>query len=360
MTAVSPTYTSATTRAYQFPVTEMKPRLRAPDKSRKRFLRFVSPPRFGNSRRWQSPRDISNPARDPVGGDLERVVRKVRVARGCFYLVVTEQFPDHGKPFPDQKTATRVAVPEVMKAHVLDPGTAANPVPLVVDIAQRRARLRPDDCPRIAVLARRTSQHFNRRVAQMDDLGAGLLPPLGHRVVVDGADASRRRAHVRVGKMGVALGRAGIGVTEEAAHGVEVEAPHHGKRGQRMATVVDAYAVEPGQVAQGLPAPSEVGHRPVARPAREHERAAARQAVQHRAGVRRELDRLRSGLGMGSTAPVPRIQSHLRPVISKDRAPVNSISRMAAASCGSSAWSRTKPRRFSSSSYRKRSPGFMW
>ena len=61
-----------------------------------------------------------------------------------------------------------------MKAHVPDPGTAANAVPLVVDVAQRLARLRARDDPRIAVLPHQVPQHFNRRVAQMDNLGTGL------------------------------------------------------------------------------------------------------------------------------------------------------------------------------------------
>ena len=61
-----------------------------------------------------------------------------------------------------------------MKAHVLDLGTAANPVPLVVDVAQRLSGLRARDHPRIAVLARQALQHRDRRVAQMDDLGPGL------------------------------------------------------------------------------------------------------------------------------------------------------------------------------------------
>ena len=71
-----------------------------------------------------------------------------------------------------------------MKAHVLDPGTAANPVPLVVDVAQRLSGLRAHDHPRIAVLALGTPQHRDRRVAQMDDLGPSFgirqaqLPPV--------------------------------------------------------------------------------------------------------------------------------------------------------------------------------------
>ena len=56
---------------------------------------------------------------------------------------------------------------------------------------------------------------------------------------------------------------------------------------------------------------------------------------------------------------MPRIHSHLRPVISEDRAPVNSSSRTAAAAWASSAWSRTKPRRFNSSRDRNRSRGVM-
>ena len=67
---------------------------------------------------WHSTRDFGNAARDPVGGGFQRVVRQVRVSRGCLHLVVTKQFPNHGKPFPDQKTATRVAVPKIVQLNI--------------------------------------------------------------------------------------------------------------------------------------------------------------------------------------------------------------------------------------------------
>ena len=41
------------------------------------------------------------------------------VTSSRFHFVVTEQLPDHCRTFPDQKTAARVGMPEVMKAHVL-------------------------------------------------------------------------------------------------------------------------------------------------------------------------------------------------------------------------------------------------
>ena len=65
------------------------------------------------NRDWQFrglhlPRDISYAACNPVGGSFQRIVRKVRVSSGCFHLVMTEQFSDHRKPFPDQKTAAGI------------------------------------------------------------------------------------------------------------------------------------------------------------------------------------------------------------------------------------------------------------
>ena len=40
--------------------------------------------------RGQSPRNIGNAARDPVGGGLQWIVRQVRVSRGCLHLVMTK------------------------------------------------------------------------------------------------------------------------------------------------------------------------------------------------------------------------------------------------------------------------------
>ena len=52
-------------------------------------------------RRQHLPCDIGNATRDPVGSGLQWIVRQVRVSRGCLHLVMTEQFSDHGKSFPD-------------------------------------------------------------------------------------------------------------------------------------------------------------------------------------------------------------------------------------------------------------------
>ena len=112
----------------------------------------------------------------------------------------------------------------------------------------------------------------------------------GHRVVDDAGDAPAARAHVLVGEMGVALGRAGVGMAEQAPDGVEVEAAHHRMGGERVAAVVEAHVVEPGERAQRQPARAEVGHRPVARAVGKHERAAARQGVEDGAGGRGKLN----------------------------------------------------------------------
>ena len=138
----------------------------------------------------------------------------------------------------------------------------------------------------------------------------GLLPASGHCIVDDPGDTPRRLADMLIGEMDIALGRAGIGMTEQATDGVEVEAAHHGVGGQRMAAIVDAHVVEPDEGAQHLPAQAEVGYRAVALPVGKDERAGARECVEDGAGGRRKLDRLRSGLAIGqhragAAYPVP-------------------------------------------------------
>lgn len=105
-----------------------------------------------------------------------------------------------------------------------------------------------------------------------------------------------------------------------------------------MLAVVDVHVVEPGERAKLIPAVPEVGHRPLARGVWEDERAGARQGVEDGPRGRRELHRLRTGavFQSGSSGRVPRIRFHLRPVISEDRAPVNSRSRIVAAAWVSS------------------------
>ena len=57
--------------------------------------------------------------------------------------------------------------------------------------------------------------------------------------------ASPSMADMLVGEMGVAFGRSGIGMAEQAAHRVEVKAAHHGMAGERMAAIVDAHIPSP-------------------------------------------------------------------------------------------------------------------
>ena len=53
------------------------------------------------------------------------------------------------------------------------------------------------------------------------------LPATGQRAADDPGHAPRWLAEMAVGKTGVTLGGAGVGVPQQPAHGVEVEAAHH-------------------------------------------------------------------------------------------------------------------------------------
>ena len=114
-----------------------------------------------------------------------------------------------------------------------------------------------------------------------------------------GADAPGGFADVAVGKMGVALGRGGIGMTEQAPDGVEVEAAHHGVAGERMAAVVDADIFKPGKRAELVPARAEVGHRPGAPGIGKDVAGSARQDVEDGPGRGCKLDGLGTGLAVG-------------------------------------------------------------
>lgn len=158
-----------------------------------------------------------------------------------------------------------------------------------------------------------------------------------HRVVDDPGAASRSLSNVLVGEVGVMRGVGGVGMTEQAAHSVEVETAHRGMAPERVPAVVDPHIVKTHNVSQLALAHPDVLHRAVTALVGEDEPPFARKAVQRCAGRRQKPDRLRLGLGVGqhdacASNPVP-----AQPVISEDREPVNIKRRIAAEACWSSA-----------------------
>ena len=75
------------------------------------------------------------------------------------------------------------------------------------------------------------------------------LPATGQRAADDPGNAPRCLPEMAVGRTGVTLGGAGIGMAQQSAHGVEVEAAHHRMGRIRMSAVVDAH----GAVSRSVP-----------------------------------------------------------------------------------------------------------
>ena len=63
---------------------------------------------------------------DSLGGFPDRVARKVRIARGRLNPAVTEQPADDRQPLAERKRPRGEAVPDVMDAHVVEPGLRAD------------------------------------------------------------------------------------------------------------------------------------------------------------------------------------------------------------------------------------------
>ena len=93
------------------------------------------------------------------------------------------------------------------------------------------------------------------------------------RRTAEGDDPRLRRPLHRL----VTERRCDVGMAQQSVDGVEIERAHDGVGGEGAPAVVDAHAVESGEVAQLVPAQNEIGHRP----------ALATRRVDHKHGVSR-------------------------------------------------------------------------
>jgi len=66
---------------------------------------------------------------DPLGSCFDLVVAYMGVAHGHAHTAVAEQAGDNGQGHAVQHGLAGYGVPEVMKAHVFDPGLPVNPIP---------------------------------------------------------------------------------------------------------------------------------------------------------------------------------------------------------------------------------------
>ena len=119
-------------------------------------------------------RDLRDPARNPVGGGLDRIVGEMGVAGGGLHLVVPEQLPDHRKALAHQQPAAGKGVPQVMDAQVPDARALQNEVPRAVQEGEMDASLVAGDYPGAVFTSLYTAKHGNGGVAEMHDPGTGL------------------------------------------------------------------------------------------------------------------------------------------------------------------------------------------
>ena len=96
----------------------------------------------------------SNADGDPLGGFLDGVAREMSIARGRFDPAVTKEPADDRETFAERQRPRSKAVPDVMDAHIVEPGMCADSGPGAVDVGHVRARLESRNDPEIAGLVR--------------------------------------------------------------------------------------------------------------------------------------------------------------------------------------------------------------
>ena len=128
---------------------------------------------------------VREAVRDPVGGSLHRVPRKVGVACGRLDLAVAEELADHRQAFTEGESPGREGVSEVMESYVLEPGLATDHLPRCVQIGQPRAGPAPEDDPGIVGLSGHGGEHLFRRRRQRDGACSGLAVAQAELVVFE-------------------------------------------------------------------------------------------------------------------------------------------------------------------------------
>ena len=100
---------------------------------------------------------------DAFGGFPDRVAREMGIARGRLHPAVTEQPADDRQALAERERPRGEAVPDVMDAHVAEPGLRADAFPRRVDVRHVPARLGARNDPGTAGLARQGLEDADRR-----------------------------------------------------------------------------------------------------------------------------------------------------------------------------------------------------
>ena len=119
-------------------------------------------------------RDLRDPARNPVGGGLDRIVGEMGVAGGGLDLVVPEQLADHRQALADQQAAAGKGVSQIVNTKVLDAGALQDAVPGAVQEGEMGARLLAGKHPGAVIGALDAAQHGDGGLAQMHGLRSSL------------------------------------------------------------------------------------------------------------------------------------------------------------------------------------------
>ena len=80
------------------------------------------PDQNGGPRSFFCPQIALDAVADTGGGSLDGIAGEVSVAGGRLDLGMAKELPDHRQPFAEHQGARSEGVPQVMDAHVGEPG----------------------------------------------------------------------------------------------------------------------------------------------------------------------------------------------------------------------------------------------
>ena len=98
----------------------------------------------------------------------------MRVPRCGLCLGVAKDPPHHREAFASHHRLRGECVPEVMNAHILEPGRLADPPPRLLEVRQVRALRGSGDDMGVALNMLRPGQNLQRRPVEGDRLGTRL------------------------------------------------------------------------------------------------------------------------------------------------------------------------------------------
>ncbi len=93
---------------------------------------------------------------------------------GCLDLAMAQELADHRQALPGGDSGRGEGVPEFVDADVIQAGARPDLLPEGLKVGQPRAEEGADDHPGVRLHPGDFLQNIDRRLAEVDDLGAGL------------------------------------------------------------------------------------------------------------------------------------------------------------------------------------------